>query len=157
MPKRSARTRKGPVRKKLLVSPDSVKPSEVTDSYWLDAEREIGAYPDHTENGGKWLVFVPISQVDGVWEKIKRATEEGRLGSSAKVSTAKPNPNAKDPKVKVICVYTYDWTDEKDTKRVREELRQLGISSKIPYKADNETVSGKYANRGNMRISKYYE
>lgn len=91
------------------------------------------------------------------WDKIKRATEDGKLGSSAKVSTARPNPNAKDPNAKVICVYTYDWTDEKDAKRVREELRRLGISSKIPYKADNDTFAGKYANRGSTRISKYYE
>lgn len=80
MPKRSARTQKGRVRKQLPVSPDSLKLSEVTDSYWLDTERKIGAYPDHTENGGKWLIFVPVSQVDEVWEKIKRATEEGKLG-----------------------------------------------------------------------------
>lgn len=103
------------------------------------------------------MVFVPASQVDEVWDKIKRATEDGKLGSSAKVSTARPNPNAKDPNAKVICVYTYDWTDEKDAKRVREELRRLGISSKIPYKADNDTFAGKYANRGSTRISKYYE
>ncbi len=157
MPKQSARTRKRREGKKLSVSAEPLKPSEVTDSYWLGAERKIGAYPGHTENGGKWLIFVPASQIDEVWEKIKRATEEGKLGSSAKVSTAKPNPNAKDPNSKVICVYTYDWTDEKDAKRVREELRHLGIMSKIPYKADNETFSGKYANRGNTRISKYYE
>jgi hypothetical protein len=144
-------------RKNLPVSPDSLKPSEVTDSYWLSAERKLGAYPNHAENGGKWLVFVPASQVDEVWDKIKRATEDGKLGSSAKVSTARPNPNTKDPNAKVICVYTYDWTDEKDAKRVREELRRLGISSKIPYKADNDTFAGKYANRGSTRISKYYE
>ena len=144
-------------RKRRAAVTDTLKPSEVIDSYWVEAERRQGVYPDHSENGGKWLVFVPLSQVDDVWEKIRCATEEGRLGGSAKISTAKPNPNARDPKTKVICVYTYDWTDEKDVKRVREELRRLGVLSKIPYKADQETYSGQYANRGNTRISKYYE
>jgi hypothetical protein len=144
-------------RKRSIVPCENPTPSEVTDSYWLHAERKKGTYPEHSENGGKWLIFVPLSLVNAVWEKIRRATEEGNLGGSAKVATARPNPNATNPNTKVICVYTYDWTDENDVKRIREELRQLGVTSKIPYKADQETYSGMYANRGNKRISKYYE
>jgi hypothetical protein len=92
-----------------------------------------------------------------VWIRIKHATEHGRLGDSAKVATAKPNPNASDPVTKVICVYTYDWTDKADVSRIRDELRALGIVSKIPYKADRDTLTGRYARRGHKRISKYYE
>jgi hypothetical protein len=133
------------------------KPSEVTAAFWLYAERKTGTYPAATENNGKWLVFALVSQIDEVWAKIKLATEEGRLGCSAKVATARPNPNATNPDSKVICVYTYDWTDEEDVKRIRQELRQLGITSKIPYKADADTYAEKYAVRGHRRISKYYE
>ena len=133
------------------------KPSKVTEVYWLYAERQMGQYPEATGNSGKWLIFVPVSQVDEVWAKIKLATEKGLLGKSSKVATAKPNPNATNSDMKVICVYTYDWTDENDVKRVRQELSQLGITRKIPYKADEDTLSGKYANRGNRRIAKYHE
>ncbi len=157
MTKRTPKKRNQHPRKQSTEVTGVPKPSEVSEAYWIGAERKKGVYPDHTENGGKWLIFVPLTQVDEVWEKIRRATEEGKLGGSAKASTARPNPNARDPNTKVICVYTYDWTDENDVKRVREELRQLGVLSKIPYKADQETYSGKYANRGNTRISKYYE
>jgi hypothetical protein len=143
--------------RKLVDTHEAQKPSEVTDLYWIDATRKQGTYPEHSENGGKWLIFVPLQHVDDVWEKIRLATEQGSLGSSAKVSTARANPNATNSEAKVICVYTYDWTDEHDVRRIREELRQLGIKSKIPYKADQETASGMYANRGNKRISKYYE
>lgn len=136
---------------------ETPKPSQVMDLYWLHAKRKQGTYPEHSENGGKWLIFVPLQQIDEVWEKIRLATEQGLLGSSAKVSTARPNPNATNSDTKVICVYTYDWTDEHNVKTIREALRQLGITSKIPYKADQETYSGMYANRGNKRISKYYE
>ena len=132
------------------------KPSEVTDRYWLYAERKIGNYPKPTKNCGKWLIFVPIIQVDAIWAKVKIATEEGKLGNASKVSTAKPNPNSSNSKKSVICVYTYDWTDEADTKRIRQVLRELGITLKIPYKADSETLEGKYANKGDKRISKYY-
>ncbi len=40
--------------------------------------------------------------------------------------------------------------------RIRQEFRQFGITRKIPYKADEDTESGKYANQGTKLISKYY-
>jgi len=131
------------------------KPSQVTDDYWLYTERKIGTYPEPTENCGKWLVFVHVSQVDELWTKIKDATDEGLLGSSAKVATLRPNPNARDSDRKVICVYTYDWTDEVDVRRVRQGLRQLGVTSRIAYKADEDTYAGRYVVQGDKRISKY--
>lgn len=136
---------------------EHLKPSQVNDVYWLFAKRETGTYPQHTEFGGKWLIFVSIDQIDEVWEKIKNATISGVLGGQSKVATDKPNPNARDSKQKVICVYTYDWKDTNDVMRVRNSLREIGISWKIPYKADKETRSGVYANRKHTRISKYYE
>ena len=141
-----------------LSSPYSaLKPSEVSDVYWIYANRKEGKYPKATERSGKWLVFVNNKDVDEVWAKIKKATEEGKLGDSAKVATAKPNPNATNQDTKVICVYTYDWADEKDIRRVREELRKLGITNKMPYKSDKDTLSGKYRITGHTKISKYYE
>jgi hypothetical protein len=135
---------------------DEQRPSQVQNCYWLVAERRVGSYPSSTPNCGKWLVFVPVASVDRVWQTIKNATEAGLLGSSAKVATAKPNPNANSP-AKVICVYTYDWTDEADVRRIRQVLRDLGVTAKIPYKADQDTYAGRYVVRGNTRISKYYE
>ncbi len=133
------------------------KPSQITKSYWLFAERKVGQYSEHTEHGGKWLIFVPVEKIDEVWARIKLAIEEGRLGDRAKVATARPNANAASPDKRVICVYTYRWTDEKDVRRIRQALRELGITWKIPYKADEDTYSGRYVNRGDKRISKYYE
>ncbi|SFI36696.1 putative phosphothreonine lyase domain-containg protein [Nitrosomonas sp. Nm34] len=134
-----------------------LQPSQVTDIYWIRAERQIGEYPPSTERGGKWLIFVPIENLDETWEKIRIATENGELGSSAKASTAKPNQNAANETQKVICVYSYDWTNKEDVMRIRNQLRHLGITWKIPYKSDDDTYSGKYANRGAKRISKYFE
>lgn len=135
------------------------KASQVTDAYWIHAERKTGKYPEAeaTERSGKWLIFVPLENINEVWERVRRATEEGRLGDSAKVATARPNPNAVDPTKKVICVYSYDWKDREDVMRIRAELRALGITWKIPYKADVDTDAGKYRVAGHTRISKYYE
>ncbi|MBI5243625.1 MAG: DUF1917 domain-containing protein [Elusimicrobia bacterium] len=132
-------------------------PSQSTDAYWVFAERKTGQYPEATDRSGKWLIFVPLGKIDVVWERIKQATEEGKLGGSAKVATARPNPNAADPTKKVICVYSYDWKDREDIMRIRAELRALGIAWQIPYKADADTDAGKYRVSGHTRISKYYE
>lgn len=144
-------------QKEISLPYSDCNPSEVTDVYWIYAAKKKGDYPKSSARSGKWLIFVDIKNVDAVWTKIKKAVEEGKLGERAKVATAKPNPNATNPETKVICVYTYDWADEKDVKRVREELQTLGITNKIPYKADVDTLSGKYIIRGHTKISKYYE
>ncbi|MFZ3058561.1 MAG: putative phosphothreonine lyase domain-containing protein [Candidatus Methanoperedens sp.] len=136
----------------------SGNPSEVTDVYWIYAKGKIGGkHQPLTHKTGKWLIFVGIENVDEVWAKVEKAYKEGKLGLAAKVATAKLNPNATNPETKVICVYTYDWTDEEDVRRVREELRKLGVTNKIPYKTNEDTLKGKYQIRGHTRISKYYE
>jgi hypothetical protein len=133
------------------------RPSEVFDEYWIHAERkDADSYPEHSERGGKWMLFIKTSEIDEWWAKIKVATESGRLGSSAKVATMKPNPNAASNDTRLICVYTYDVDDERDCSRIRQTLRNLGVTWRIPYKTDADTYAGKYSNHG-VRVSKHYE
>jgi hypothetical protein len=131
------------------------RPSQVTDDYWVYARREVGDYPPYnTARGGKWLLFVPKEHIDQAWATIKQATEEGRLGDSAKVATARPNPHATNPQSKVICVYTYDGDDRDDVGRVLAELRSLGFRGRLFWKADAATRSGLYSGAG-RRVSRY--
>lgn len=132
------------------------KPTEETEDYFIWAENRKGKYPDSTENCGKWLIFVSPKEINELWQKVKLALKNGKFGDSAKVSTAKPNPNA-NSKDHVICVYTYDWTDKEDVMRIRNELRNIGVDWKIPYKSDKYTLQGKYKVKGDTKISKYYE
>lgn len=132
-------------------------PSKVTSDYWVYAYRQKGEYPEHTLNGGKWLIFVSDYFLDKIWIKIKTATEEGKLGGMVKVATAKTNPDFQNSKVKVVCVYTYDWKDKMDVKRVRDGLRNIGITRKIAYKTDEDTDQNKYKTNNSERLSKYYE
>lgn len=134
------------------------RPSQVTGDYWIYAERQQGSYPEATDEGsGKWMVFVTRDKIDSVWNTIADAIRQGKLGDEAKVSTARPNPNAANEKEHVICIYTYDYRDVEDVKRIRATLRDLGISWKIPYKTDAVTYAGLYQVRGHKRISTYYE
>lgn len=144
-------------QKDISESFDDMNPSKVDEVYWLFAKRQKGKYPDSTRRSGKWLVFVGVSDVDKVWKRIKKATEDGRLGNSSKVSTMKRSPLSRDSGQKVICVYTYDWKDKEDVMRIRGELRSLGVLDKIPYKSNEDTLKGKYSKDGDKKISKYFE
>lgn len=114
-------------------------------------------YPKKIEQQGKWLVFVPTDEVNKLWRKIKRAVELGHLGRIAKVT---PIRRAKidertNRQCHIICVYTYDWTDKEDVMRIREELRNLGLTQILPYKTDGDTQEGKYYRQGDKDTSTY--
>ena len=134
-------------------STDERNPSEIINDYWIYAYRSTGEYPKPNVNSGKWLVFVHINEVDELWAEIKQATESGQLGHTSKVATAMPKGEYDENK-KVICVYTYDWTDKEDAVRVRQALRVLGVTGLCSYKSDEDTRQGKYNATGH-RVSKY--
>jgi hypothetical protein len=127
---------------------EGVIPTRTTTMYWIiqDAPRYR---PDEVddEKVGKWLIFLEDEEVDGMWKKIRDATCRGGLGISAKVSTAKPNPDSRDTR-KVIYVYTRDWEDEGDVMRVRRQLADLGVEQRIGYKRNIETYLGEYSEKG---------
>ncbi|HEC40966.1 hypothetical protein LCGC14_0871550 [marine sediment metagenome] len=151
-------------------------PSSYTEDYWIYAfsptnkgeeisslqlrlKKKVEMMKNNRLRTGKWLCFVSRKRVDEMWNKIKQATEKGLLGIESKVSTAKPK-NVKirhEKDTHVICIYTYDWTDKKDVKRVRNELRKLGVINRIPYKTDEDTIKDKYTSKGSKGISKFYE
>lgn len=113
-------------------------PSEEHDKYWIRALFADSDTPDYT---GKWMLFVPVDQLDTAWAVIKQETEAGRLGISAKVATAKDNPNAASRDVRLICVYTRDSRDLDDVRRVLAALRALGYHQRLYYKEDNATLA----------------
>jgi hypothetical protein len=131
-------------------------PSQIQDKYWVSANSRTNRVR-FTERSGKWLIFVPMAELDDAWSKIKQATQAGLLSNDSKAATGLPNPNAIDPTLKVICVYTYDSDDREDVFRVRQALRDLGFERPIPYKTDQATLEGRYQVQGDRRISLYYE
>ncbi len=137
-----------------LCDGEGVVPIKTTQMYWI-VQDAPGSAPEaiEDENAGKWLIFQEPDQVDAVWKKVRNATVALELGISAKVSTAKPNPDSRDNR-KVVYVYTKDWADEADVLRVREKLRELGFVDRIGYKRNIETFAGEYAKKG-KRVTYY--
>jgi hypothetical protein len=138
----------------LIRAGEGVIPGKTTLMYWIIQDApEIR--PDAMEDdlAGKWLIFLPPEQVDDAWRHVRDATVARKLGISAKVSTAKENPDSRD-NMKVIYLYTPDWRDEPDVMRVREGLRELGFVDRIGYKRNIETFRGEYSKKG-KRVTYY--
>lgn len=127
-------------------------PSEITEIPWLYIKRKEGEYPATTPKSGKWLLPLRAEKLDETWPLIKQATEEGRLGPSSMAATAMPKTRGPKSGEKMICVFTYDWMDADDARRIRQALRDLGIKKKLRYKADEDTRAGRYGHD-----YKYYE
>jgi hypothetical protein len=71
--------------------------------------------------------------------KIAKAVSEGKLGTAANFVTRQPSSRATyigDEKSHVICIYTKDFTNKEDVKRVFNMLREIGLKGKLHYKAD---------------------
>jgi len=133
---------------RMLLEGEGVIPTKTTLIYWIvqDAPEAVSGERDD-EKEGKWLIFLTDDRVDELWRKVRNATAAGELGISARVSTAKPNPESRDER-KVIYVYTRDWADEADVMRVRERLREMGVIERIGYKRNIETFRGEYSEKG---------
>ena len=131
-------------------------PTELPDRSWTFSFRKKGDYPKASQRDGKWLIFVPIDEVDEAWKKIRAATEEGQLGDRSRASTGTGKASfAQEPGSRVIEVYTYDSEDEKDVMRVRKKLKDLGFKSELRYKTEADTLSGNYSANTGRRVDRY--
>lgn len=87
---------------------------------------------------GKWMLFPSAEWVDSTWKTVVTAMDEGKLGSTAKVATDDGSPHAR-----LICVYTDDFGDTEDVKRVLRGLAEKDLvtseSRPIYYKCDAYT------------------
>ena len=97
--------------------------------------------------GGKWLVYRARNESDSAWLTIARATFNRTLGSGAKVSTAEED----EAKRHVICIYTRNYLDLEDVKRVRGLLRDMGFTESLCYKPDIYTYLDIY--KGTTKLS----
>ena len=76
---------------------------------------------------GKWMLFPTVEEVDYVWGKVAKGTAEGELGIAAKVAAAEDEGEVDGGKRRLICVYTKDFEDAEDVKRVLLKLKEMGL------------------------------
>ena len=73
------------------------------------------------------MLFPPVHLVNQIWSLIARQTATNSLGVAAKVAPRDIENDPYDRKPRLICIYTKDFSDEKDVVRVLQKLRQLGL------------------------------
>jgi hypothetical protein len=123
---------------------------KVTSERALNMKRRIAEGKIHdaakTTNmlGGKWMLRPSSKDVDRVWGIIAQGTASGELGSAAQVAlkregTANGKKFADDDRL--VCVYTKDFSDEKDVGRV---LDALGRKRLVPKPGGIYYKSGKF-------------
>ena len=76
------------------------------------------------------MIRTTAREVDGLWARVKAATEAGQLGYKSKVATA----SHRQIDERVIHVMTYDADDSDDVERVRAALAALDFSGEIAYR-----------------------
>jgi len=110
-----------------------------------DLAKELVQSPDHprASRSGKWLLTIQEGDVDRMWGIVQRGVQAELLGPLAKVGPI--------GKVFLICVYTQDFTDDKDILRVLQQLVGLKLlreNKAIAYKADVITKLAIKVSRG---------
>jgi hypothetical protein len=131
-----------------MLEPDLRKPTEIKKEMWVHAYKgniPIANTTVDLSRIGKWLIFVSTEFLDDAWEKVRQATVEGLLGTSAKSATMMTNAYALAESFKVICVYTDNYENDPDVRRVLVQLRQLGFRQRLNYKTDKATYNGEMA------------
>jgi hypothetical protein len=69
------------------------------------------------------MIFASFSELNYIWAAIVKATTNNELGTAAKVA-----PDEGDRrKERLICIYTYDFTDVDDVTRVVRKLKDMGL------------------------------
>ncbi|KAJ5161109.1 Isopenicillin N synthase [Penicillium capsulatum] len=98
----------------------------------------LAAARDNSVTTGKWMLFPAVRNVDSTWKTIAAAVVNGDLGGCAKVATGDGSGQSR-----LICVYTKDFGDKEDVKRVLKALVDEGLVDErgkpIYYKCDAYT------------------
>jgi hypothetical protein len=71
---------------------------------------------------GKWMLFCSDQTVDEIWAAVAKATADNQLGIAAKVATRQDVDDDR-----LVCVYTADFADKDDVRRVALKLKELGL------------------------------
>ena len=73
---------------------------------------------------GKWMLFPSPENVNRIWGLVAEGTAAGDLGMAAKVAT---DDGKGDNNVRLICLYTEDFADWDDNKRVLKKMKDIGL------------------------------
>jgi len=90
-------------------------------------EALLAAAIDKGCTSGKWMLFPMSENLAHTWRVVATATAQNELGTAAKVA-AEEGKGDRVPRL--ICVYTRDFSDMRDVKRVLGKLVEMELVQK---------------------------
>lgn len=107
--------------------PQSLLARQLTSLRQSATEYILASATHHGITTGKWMLFPQPADVDAVWRTVAHATASNELGCEAKVATA---PDSNDGgAARLICIYTKDFADKEDVRRIAQSLNRLGLAA----------------------------
>ena len=101
-------------------SRDTAALNKAVDELRAQTEKKIlKSAREHNVKHGKWLLFELPEDLDPLWRTVVEETIEGMLGPASKVAVAVDEGTRVS---RLICVYTADFDDKKDVRRVLDRL-----------------------------------
>ena len=70
------------------------------------------------------MIFCPSEEVNAIWAVVAKATANNELGIAAKVALDDGSDRRKE---RLMCIYTKDFSDLEDVRRVITKMRDLGL------------------------------
>ena len=84
----------------------------------------LAAAVEHGCTSGKWMLFPMPEELAHTWELVATATARNELGVAAKVAA---DEGRGDRVSRLVCVYTRDFADLEDVKRVLGKLVEMEL------------------------------
>ncbi len=127
---------------------DPILPSECTE-HWLQFIKPDDKIYRNSIYTGKWMLFLPdLNEHDRQWPLLKQALNDGLLGISMKASTS--ISTRRDDSL--TCIYTKDFRDIEDVKRVLVSLRNMGYLESVLPPSDWTEFCQSLVNIGLLRL-----
>jgi hypothetical protein len=127
------------VRDKMLTEFDRSYPTYADSLYrapesgWPTTEPSPAPAP--ASSRGKWVVLVPLLELDYWWGRIERATAQGSLTTVARINLAPPRSRGQ----RAIWAYA-DPANRPEVDRVRAALRALGVTWAIRFESGPSNI-----------------
>ena len=104
---------------------DSIDSTQV---YWIPSSipRSLHQrFTNITRDSGKFLVYIPMTQLKHYWERFQEAYTKGLLGYGLQCATMKENSRNRDRNIRVISVHTENCMDLPETARVAWQIDKV--------------------------------
>ncbi len=115
---------KAAIETQMAGRPKGIITRKITPERKTVEEALLAAAAEKGCTSGKWMLFPMPETVNRTWELVATATAQNELGTAAKVAA---DEGRGDRVPRLICVYTRDFADKADVKRVLAKLVEMEL------------------------------